>query len=128
MGFYDAFKLNAFLHVTIVIHCWAQHYYYSTTVLKQPSCELIKDVHKNELKMLIEFVPCFFSIRNCMVLIDWKTSEKPKPVVNMTYDAPLQVAAYIGAMNADPNYDVEVLKIHDVHLTAWADVPPAVTR
>ncbi|ODN00817.1 Mitochondrial genome maintenance exonuclease 1 [Orchesella cincta] len=55
-------------------------------------------------------VDCVAEFRNRLVLIDWKTSQKPKPLVSMTYDTPLQIAAYIGAINYDPKYS---LKIND---------------
>ena len=38
---------------------------------------------------------------NKVVLIDWKTSEKRKSKLARTYDAPLQIAAYVGALNHD---------------------------
>ena len=45
-----------------------------------------------------------------LCLIDWKTSGKAKPNLRSTYENPLQVAAYVGALNHDPAYNVEVLR------------------
>lgn len=39
---------------------------------------------------------------------EWKTSEKPKPRLAATYDAPVQLCAYLGALNSDPRYDLSV--------------------
>ena len=47
-------------------------------------------------------VSCLF--RDTICLIDWKTSKKQKASLRYTYDNPLQVAAYLGAYNADPKY------------------------
>ncbi|XP_014670947.1 PREDICTED: mitochondrial genome maintenance exonuclease 1-like [Priapulus caudatus] len=40
-----------------------------------------------------------------LCLIDWKTSKKPKRTLSSTFDNPLQVAAYAGAVNFDLSFD-----------------------
>uniref|UniRef100_A0A8D8YYA2 Mitochondrial genome maintenance exonuclease 1 n=1 Tax=Cacopsylla melanoneura TaxID=428564 RepID=A0A8D8YYA2_9HEMI len=44
------------------------------------------------------------------VAIDWKKSDKKKPTIDQTYDAPLQVAAYMGAINYDHAFNFPVRK------------------
>lgn len=44
--------------------------------------------------------------RDTMCALEWKTSEKSKPVLSSTYDAPIQLCAYIGALNIDPRYEI----------------------
>lgn len=49
-------------------------------------------------------VDCIASYRDEKYLIDWKKSDRKKLNLKETYDAPVQLAAYIGAINASNLY------------------------
>ncbi|XP_058463985.1 mitochondrial genome maintenance exonuclease 1-like [Malaya genurostris] len=49
-------------------------------------------------------VDCVSSIDNKIHIIEWKTSENQKNNLSSTFDAPLQLCAYLGALKTDPLY------------------------
>lgn len=52
--------------------------------------------------------------RGSLVVVDWKTSQRIKTTLAAAYDDPVQIAAYIGALNADDNYPFEVSRLTTV--------------
>ncbi|XP_049836459.1 mitochondrial genome maintenance exonuclease 1-like [Schistocerca gregaria] len=47
---------------------------------------------------------CVACYKGKPVLIEWKKSDKRKSCIERTYDAPLQVCAYMGALSFDPRH------------------------
>ncbi|XP_062556540.1 mitochondrial genome maintenance exonuclease 1-like [Armigeres subalbatus] len=49
-------------------------------------------------------VDCVSSLDNKLHIIEWKTSENQKASLSATYDAPIQLCAYLGALKTEPEF------------------------
>lgn len=66
---------------------------------------------------------CVANYRGVPMLIEWKTSQRPKPSVEDTFDNPLQAAAYVGALNFTEKLNFQVTNVAIV--VAYSSGAPA---
>lgn len=80
----------------------------------EPILNDLQNVYKLETYVTHPFlrykgvVDCIASYRNQVYVIDWKKSDKQKSSLAATFDAPIQLAAYIGAINASDEYSFRI--------------------
>ncbi|XP_782673.3 mitochondrial genome maintenance exonuclease 1 [Strongylocentrotus purpuratus] len=54
------------------------------------------------------YADCVTEYRGKPCLVEFKTSRKPKKSLSKCFDNPMQVAAYLGALNFDPKYQFQI--------------------
>ncbi|KFB49901.1 AGAP010576-PA-like protein [Anopheles sinensis] len=69
-------------------------------------------------------VDCITAIRGQPHIIEWKTSDNPKASVAATYDAPIQLCAYLGALQASNEWTEGKLQ-NGAIFVAYTDGKPA---
>lgn len=70
-------------------------------------------------------VDCVASVNNELCIIEWKKSDRRKSDISATYDAPVQMCAYLGAINANPELNLKIKK--GIVVIAYTNGDPADT-
>lgn len=79
-----------------------------------PILQHVENLHSTELAVTHKHLgytgiyDCLANYKNQLCVIEWKTSTKRKSSLKATFDNPLQVAAYVGALNYDKTRPVQV--------------------
>ncbi|XP_039301319.1 mitochondrial genome maintenance exonuclease 1 [Nilaparvata lugens] len=102
------------------------HHYFKSLAAVFPHISEVKVVESHVAHPELNycgFIDCVAKYDGTPVVIEWKLAEKPKPDIRSTYDAPLQMCAYLGALNYDNNYNFPVA--NGVVVAAYTDGSPA---
>ncbi|PSN43329.1 hypothetical protein C0J52_14173 [Blattella germanica] len=100
--------------------CWES----VKTIITDVTDVKVLESHVVHSKLLYRgVIDCVASYKGRPVLIEWKKSDKQKSEIEKTYDAPLQLCAYIGAMNYDTKYSLQVQG--GLVVVAYSDGSPA---
>uniref|UniRef100_A0A1B0CDG5 Mitochondrial genome maintenance exonuclease 1 n=2 Tax=Lutzomyia longipalpis TaxID=7200 RepID=A0A1B0CDG5_LUTLO len=71
-------------------------------------------------------VDCVSIVDSELHVIEWKKSERAKATISATYDAPLQLAAYLGALNATlPAHGLTTPVLRGAVVVVYTDGTPA---
>ncbi|CAL1542605.1 unnamed protein product [Lymnaea stagnalis] len=69
---------------------------------------------------------CIGRYKDLLCIIDWKTSKKSRPLLKNTYDDPLQIVAYMGAINSNDRYTQKFGEVnYGMIVVAYTDGSPA---
>lgn len=70
-------------------------------------------------------VDCVSVHKSSLTVIEWKKSDRPKKSLNLTFDAPIQLVSYIGALNASREEFRQNPIRNGVVVVAYSDGQPA---
>nr|CAD7456158.1 unnamed protein product [Timema tahoe] len=139
-GFLEYHKVTGLLSKGSLFHSTVHSHLSGATVAMEPDIEgcwqslsgVLPDItnvralesHVVHSQLLYRgIIDCVADYKNRPVLIEWKKSDKQKPGLENTYDAPVQLCAYLGAINYDNNYNLKVKG--GLVVVAYTDGSPA---
>lgn len=82
---------------------------------------LIEEKLKHPFLLYQGIVDCVSYHKSSLCVIEWKKSDRHKKSIDLTYDAPIQLASYLGALNASRQEFRERPIKHGVVVVAYHD-------